>query len=489
MSEILVDQKTTVSGGASVAGAPVGIAHFLTAYEKLQKERPGVFASESGGELSWLGAARKRDFARWSVEGLPTRRNEKWMYTNVSELGKHEISFAAHAGAARPFGRANLVALRAPVTESSAEIVFVNGIYSAPLSFLPDEAGVTVTVLSELLAECVNEGWSSERKARFAQFRKEVEASDADRETVFSAMNTSFMHEGVLVSVAPGIKVLKPIVLAYYIDLDAPGLVVTSPRIFVHLEKNADASVLEVYQGADGQKYFSNAVTDLRVEDVAQLSHCKVQVEGDAAYHIGTTRIREGRDSFCETYQFSFGAKLSRQELHIGLEGQGAQVALDGLYMISDKQHVDNHTRVDHLVPNTESAQLYKGILDAEAHAVFNGFVRIHPDAQKSNANQLNNNLMLSPKAQVDTKPELEIDADDVKAAHGATIGRIDPEHVFYLETRAIPKEQAVRLLARGFAQDVVFRIRNQSLRNRIHEIVDSRFDRLQMDAVLKEIL
>ena len=465
-----------------------GLSHFVSAYQRLQNERPGIFASESGGELDWLKKARERDFARWSVEGLPTRRNEKWMYTNVSALGQDEVTFAANAGAARPIGRANLVALSAPVTESSAEIVFVNGIYSAPLSFLPDEAGVTVTVLTELLAECVNEGWSAERKGRFERFRKEVESSDADRETVFSAMNTSFIHEGVLISVAAGIKVLKPIVLAYYVDLAAPGLVVTSPRIFVHLEKQAEAAILEVYQGADAQKYFTNAVTDLRVEEAAILNHCKVQVEGDAAYHIGTTRIYQARNSFCETFQFSFGAKLSRQDLHIGLDGQGAEAALDGLYMIGGKQHTDNHTRVDHSVPNTQSSQLYKGILDGESRAVFNGFVRIHPDAQKSNANQLNNNLMLSPKAEVDTKPELEIDADDVKAAHGATIGRIDPEHVFYLETRAIPKAQAVRLLARGFAQDVVFRIRNESLRNRIHALVDARFDRLQMDAILKEI-
>ena len=477
MSEITSETKKANSFSAST---------FEAAYNRLLKERPGILASEMGGELDWLREARERDFGRWCAQGLPTKRNEKWSYTNVAPLAEAEIVPAPEVSALP--ARGSLVALKG---ESEADIVFVNGHYAPELSKLKRENGVSVVVLSKLFEECVNDGWTKERIDHFSNFRKHVETSDADRETVFAAMNTSFMQDGVLVSVEKNIRLTKPIVVAYVSTLRANGsakaLPMVSPRVFVHLAQNAEAALLEVYEGSGDHASFTNAVSDVRLEEGARLSYCKVQLEGENSFHIGTTRIHQKSSSFSEAFQFSFGAKLSRQDLHISLEGQGAEAALDGLYMVSGKQHVDNHTAVEHVVPNTSSSQVYKGILDGEARAVFNGFVRIHKDAQKSNAAQLNNNLMLSLKSEVDTKPELEIDADDVKAAHGATIGRIDPEHVFYLETRAIPRVEAVRLLARGFAQDVVFRIRNESLRHRIGQIVDARFD--QMHVAEKESL
>ena len=476
MSEITVAPKKTV---AKMPVKPLAFAavQFQQAYNQLLKTRPGILASEAGGELEWLKNARERDFGRWGTEGLPTKRNEKWMYTNVAPIAESTIAIPVD----KPVlpCRESLVSLKGV---SHSDIVFVNGHYVPELSKIDQEDGVSVVILSELFDECVNEGWSAERKKRFANFRKHVETSDVDRETVFAAMNTSFMQDGILIHIEAETKVSKPIVVAFVSNATSENLTMISPRVFVHLEKGAEASLLEVYEGGSDQRYFSNAVSDLRLEDESRLSYCKVQMESQNAYHIGTTRIHQGVSSFCESFQFSFGAKLSRQDLHISLEGENAETSLDGLYMVGGKQHVDNHTAVEHAVPHTTSSQIYKGIVDGEAKAVFNGYVGIHRDAQKSNSSQLNNNLMMSAKAEVDTKPELEIDADDVKAAHGATIGRIDPDHVFYLQTRAIPKAEAVRLLARGFAQDVVFRIRNASLRTRLHELVDSRFDQLKID-------
>lgn len=477
MSELNLTPKVELPARALSFGA----TQFRVAYEELLKRRPGILASEMGGELEWLKDARERDFGRWCTEGLPTKRNEKWQYTNVAPIAESAITL--------PVSNATTLKPVMAGAGFAAEIVFVNGRYSPSLSKRLNESGVSVVVLSELFEECVENGWSSERKAKFASFRKHVESSDADRETVFAAMNTSFMEDGILVHVGRGTKVSGPVLLSFLSDTTAPELTMISPRVFIHLEENSQASFLETFEGQDGQRYFANTVSDIRVDQNARLSYAKVQLESADAFHIGTTRIHQARSSFAETFQFSFGAKLSREDLHISLEGEGAESQLDGLYMVRGRQHVDNHTAVEHLVPNTTSSQVYKGVLDEQSRAVFNGFVRIYKDAQKSNASQLNNNLMMSAKAEVDTKPELEIDADDVKAAHGATIGRIDPEHVFYLQTRSIPRDEAIRLLALGFAQDIAFRIQDPLLCGCLRKLVDDRFAALKIDAKKESLI
>ena len=334
----------------------------------------------------------------------------------------------------------------------------------------------------------MNEGWTEERRAKFEYFRKHIETSEAVRENVFAAINTSFMQDGVLVYVKPGKVVRKPILVSYLADSAIPAggashdLAMIAPRVFAHLDRGAEAAIVEHYTGLDGHRYFTNAVSDLRLEPGARLSYCKIQMEGADGINIGTTRIKQARDAWSESFQFTFGGKLSRQDLHVTLDGENAEAIFDGLYMVKGKQHVDHFTSVDHAVPHTQSEQVYKGILADEARAVFNGRVHIHPDAQKSNASQLNNNLMLSRRAEVDTKPELDIEADDVKAAHGATIGRIDPEQIFYFQTRSVPKSEAIRMLARGYAHDVVFRIKNDEIRKALGRIVDQRFDEMKVE-------
>ena len=436
-----------------------GLASLVEAYQNLSSDRPGIVASESGGELEWLHTARSRDAVRWQKEGLPTRRLERWKYTSLAHLNDSKISLATSE---TDLSQARvLLNLRPEIGLTEAEIVFFNGNLLLELSKIP--AGSCISVLSEILDDCVENGWANERLAKFADFRTHVETSDADRETVFAAMNTSFMQDAVLIHVPAGKVLAQPIVVTYLssgakTDLDLP---MSCPRVFAHLERGAEASLMEFYVGAAGTTYFANAVSDLRLEENARLSYCKLQLEGDQATHIGTTRIRQKRDSFSESYQFTLGGRLSREDLHISLLGENASAVLDGLYLGRNNQHCDHYTAVEHVVPHTQSDQLYKGVLDGSARAVFNGFVRIHPKAQKSAAGQSNKNLLLSSKAEVDTRPELEIDADDVKAAHGATIGRLDPEHEFYLEARGISKAEAQRMLALGFAQDVALRIQN----------------------------
>ncbi len=451
--------------------ASQGLASIAEAYETLLSERPGILASESGGELSWLRKARERDANRWQAEGLPTRQSERWKYTSLQAIETAHWVTPAHDG---------LQTAAADLKGSfSGEIVIFNGRLVPQMSRLPKIDGLRVTDLSQILQECIEKGWTPERRERFAAFREHIETSDADRETVFAAMNTSFMQDAVLIHADRDVVLKEPLLIRH---LSASGSLTGGakaficPRVFIHVASGAELAVIEYFTGAKDGGYLVNTVSDLRVEEGARLSHCRIQSDTAEGLHFGATRLHQMRGSFTESFQFSFGAALARQDLHVSLEGEGAEAHFDGLYLASGKQHVDNYTLVEHLVPNTVSDQMYKGILDGEARAVFNGHVRIHRDAQKSNAAQVNRNLVLSRKAEVDTRPELEIEADDVKASHGATIGQIDPEHVLYLQTRAIPKVRAIQMLSRGFAQEVVFRIKNEQMRKTMYGMVDRRF-------------
>jgi Fe-S cluster assembly protein SufD len=458
-----------------------GLSSIAKAYEELLAKRPGMLASESGGELSWLKTARDRDALRWTTEGLPSRKSERWHYTSLAQVDNAQIVLADSQSlkTKEHFHILNI--------KPYAEIVFLNGHFSRELSRLPsvsdgEAAHCSISVLSELFEECVNNGWSAERKHQLAAFQSHLEASDADRETIFAAMNTSFMQDAVLIHVHAGARIEPPVVVQFLSSAAQTALTLpmTSPRVFAHLDAQTEASIVELFEGdLNSAPYLTNSVSDLRLEEGARLTHCRVQLESAKALHFGTTRIHQKRASFAETFQFSFGAKLARQDLHVSLEGEGAEAVLDGLYQVSGSQHTDHYTLVDHVVPNTTSDQIYKGILDQESRAVFNGHVRIKRDAQKSNAGQKNHNLILSKKAEVDTKPELEIEADDVKASHGATIGQLDPEQIFYFQARGIAEAEAANLLARGFAMDIVFRIRNESVRKCLASLVEERFDLL----------
>lgn len=460
-----------------------GIAGFDAAYTQLLKVRPGVLASEGGGELAWLRQARDRDAKIWRSSGLPTRRDENWKYVSLASMQDATILFSKEFSLAQLPPREQFASL--PV-ENAVEIVFMNGHFLRSWSKMPAQSGLQIEALSEILEECVEKGWSAERLQKFAAFQHQVENADGDRETVFSAMNTSFMPDALLISVAPHIAVTDPIVIYHFTSSDGAtandkpldkSLEMAAPRIFVEVKEKAELALMEFFSGDAAHPYLNTSVSDIRVAHGARLSYCNVQLEGSEAYHIATTRIHQAKDSWVETQQLSFGGKLSRHDLHLSLEGEGAEARVDGLYLTDGQQVVDNHTSIDHLVPNTMSRQLYKGILAGQSRAVFNGRVKIAKDAQKSNSSQLNNNLMLSSKAEVDTKPELAIFADDVKAAHGATIGQMDPEHLFYLQSRAIGKDQAMLILARGFALEVVYRIQNNEMREQLLKLVTREMD------------
>lgn len=480
----------SLNPNSNVPDSSCGIGSIAAAYHQLLTERRGSLASEAGGELQWLAEARERAFKRWREEGLPTRKSEEWKYTSVSAIAEARVSLPLPAKKAE----LDLSQGLPPFVDAEAEFVFLDGVFMPGLSRRSSTKGLSIEVLSEVVAECVESGWNSERRQRIAGFRAHLESSDADRETVFAAINTSFMQDVALIHVEANVAVKKPVVITHLATCKKhePGLShlpMLSPRLFASVDRRAEVTVLERFCAQGEGRYLTNSVSDLRVAEGGRLSYSQLQTEAETAdaFHIGTTRVRQGRDSATEAFQFSLGAGLSRQDLHVSLEGEGAETVVDGLYMVQGAQHVDNHTVIEHVVANTASEQIYKGVLADQARAVFNGKIHIHPGAQKSNAAQLNNNLVLSPKAEVDTKPELEIYADDVKASHGATIGQIDPDHVFYLESRAIAHDEAVKLLARGYAMDVVYRLKAANLHRILAAAVDAKFEAMHVAELARE--
>jgi Fe-S cluster assembly protein SufD len=328
------------------------------------------------------------------------------------------------------------------------QIVFVNGRLAPEISvpgLLPD--GVFVGRLAEALeqdAECVHAFLG-----RHATFEDHA----------FTALNTAQFKDGAFVYVPGGMSLQEPIHLVY-VTVPQAEPAVTLPRSLIVLQRGSSATIVESYAGLEGGSYFTNAVTEIVQMDGSILEHIKLQREASGAFHVARTEVHQDRDSHLRSISISLGGLLVRNDLAAMLDGPGAGCSLDGLYLAGGRQHVDNHTRIDHARPHCTSQELYKGILAGRASAVFNGEVLVQKNAQKTDSQQTNKNLLLSHGALVDTKPQLEIHADDVKCTHGATIGQIDEQALFYLRSRGVDAESSRGILVYGFASEVLERIR-----------------------------
>jgi Fe-S cluster assembly protein SufD len=296
----------------------------------------------------------------------------------------------------------------------------------------------------------------------------------ADRDG-FSALNAAFAGEGTLIHVAKEMVSDTPVHLLHITDAHGAG-VMMHPRHVIVVERHAKATVIESFVGLADVRSLTNAVTEVFVEDGATLNHSRVQREAGSAYHVSTTEARQGRDSHFVQFTFQTGGQLSRSNVYTVLGGDGCGTTLNGLYMLDAHQHGDHQTRVEHVAPNCFSRELYKGLLDGSSHGVFNGKVYVHPAAQKTDGKQTNNTLLLSEKAQIDTKPQLEIFADDVKCTHGATVGRIDEMALFYLKSRGIGPVLSKQLLMYAFAADALETIENEALRQELERMTLERF-------------
>ena len=300
-----------------------------------------------------------------------------------------------------------------------------------------------------------------------------------DQGSTFTALNTAFMEDGAFIEIARDRVIDRPVHVVFY-STGGAAPAVSHPRLLVVAGEHSEASVVETYVGAAGQTYFTNTVSEFFVGHRAILNHYRVQRESLSAYHVGTQVVRTGRESVCLSHNFVLGAAIARNDVAAILGGQGGDTTLNGLYLAGGTQLVDTHTTIDHALPHNGSHELYKGILGGKGRGVFNGKIIVRQDAQKTDAKQTNKALLLSDGAQIDTKPQLEIFADDVKCTHGATVGQLDPEMLFYLQARGIDLEDARALLIRGFAGDVVNRVKFAPLRERLDEIVQMRVQEIQ---------
>ena len=422
---------------------------------------------ESAGADSpaWVERLRESAFSSFEKLGFPTVNVEEWKYTNVAAIAKAKFEPAfERREETTALDAAQLQSFTYPEAHLS-QLVFVNGFYRPELSStksLPIE--MAVIDFAEALKEEKYSGIVREQLARSADFN----------ENAFTALNTAFIASGAFLFIPEGVQVESPVHLLFLSDgRDAP--VASFPRVLIVAERGSTATVIESYAGVGEKAYFTNAVVEINLADGARLNHYKVQRESTEAFHVATTQATMGRASSFNTTTITLGARLSRHNINVVFDQEGAECWVDGLYIVGEDQHTDTHSLIDHRQPHCTSHQLYKGILDGKSRAVFNGKVFVREGAQQTDAKQTNRNLLLSNEARVDTKPQLEIFADDVKCAHGATVGQLEDEELFYLISRGLNPDIARNLLTYGFAEEVIEKIKVESIKAQLDEAVLNR--------------
>jgi Fe-S cluster assembly protein SufD len=423
--------------------------HYLADFTRVAVALPGA-------GVPWLAQLRRTALDSFAARGFPTRHDEEWKYTSVAAFERQ--AFAATVERAAD-ARAAALAASCALDGGGPVLVFHNGRHAPELSSagaLP--AGVTLASLADTLNRVPE--------------KLEPYLTDAQRNTAFGALNTAFMADGAYLHLGRGVALDAPVHLLF---IATGGGGAHHARNVIVAEDGAQATVIEHYAGIDGAAYFTNVVTDVFAAGNAQVAHYKLQQEADSAFHVADIHAAQQRDSRFESHSFSLGAALARNDIGAVFDAPGCEAVLNGLYLAGGQQHVDHHTRIDHRTPHGTSREYYRGVLDGQAHAVFNGKVIVRPGAQKTNASQTNHNLLLSREAEIDTKPELEIYADDVKCNHGATVGQLDEAQLFYLRSRGIDAAVARSLLVHAFAHDVIERIRVASLRTRLEQILLTR--------------
>ena len=378
-----------------------------------------LFMNQAPAAEPWIQELRDRAFARFGELGFPTTHNEEWRFTNVAAIARTTFTpVAADAFLAYP--------------------------------------------------ESVKELKPSAAEAHLAKHA-------AFDHNPFVALNTAFLGSVTVLEIPRGVVVETPIVITYEVP-ERPDLgtkLASHPRTLILVGEGAQCTIVETYKGTGA--YFTNAVTEIVVGDRAVVDHYKLQQESLSAFHIATLQTTIGQSAAFASHSISLGGALVRNDANATLS-EGSDATLNGLYIVNGTQHIDNHTIIDHAMPHGTSHELYKGILDGKAHAVFNGKIIVRKDAQKTDSKQTNKNLVLSDDSVVDTKPELQIFADDVRCTHGATIGQLDAESLFYLQSRGIGKSEARSLLTFAFAQDVIDRIKVQSLRDSLEKMLFEKF-------------
>jgi Fe-S cluster assembly protein SufD len=404
----------------------------------------------ASGSPAWLKEIRANAWSRFAQLGIPTVRHEEWKYFNLAALSAGKFRLA------EDHQFSDEQELEAHLAAEDLNIVFINGVFSEKFSNISQlPKGVVISPLAAAVEKNADD---------MRSFYKKTTVNDPEP---FVSLNTALHQDGVFIGIAEKTVVEKVI---HILNISSGDIHDTAifPRTFISVGKSAQVSILESFAGLSEDKYFINPVTDIHLAENSVLNYHKAQIENAKAIHIGAMRIWQEANSQLEAFTMAAGAQMARNNISVLSQGEGTDSIVDGLYVLSDTQVVDNHTLIDHQQPNCTSHQLYKGILNDASHAVFNGKIFVQPIAQKTNSYQLNKHLVLGKQARVDTKPQLEIGADDVKCTHGATIGQLNEDELFYLQTRCIGRDDAVRMLSRGFVDDILDKLRNQTVRQKL---------------------
>ena len=421
------------------------VSHYLAEFDRIRD----TLASP------WPAQRRASALEFLKQHGFPTRRTEQWKYTDVSPITRRKFTLEKSVPA--DIEESIIDSLRFSRLDCH-ELVFINGNFSAALS--RNEQLPPGTIAQSLRSH------GGGIAALLERYFGNEEIGHA-----FTALNSAFVNDGVLIHVPDSTEVSRPIHVIHLAGRSGEALM-SHPRNLIALGRQAGASIIETYAGSPDSEYFTNCHTSILAGAGARLDYYKIQQESERAYHVGNTRIRQQADSRIDCHTLSLGGKLARWDIGVELDEPGAEIRLNGLYLTNNRQHVDNHTLIEHKQPHTTSNEHYRGIMNGHSRAVFNGKVIVHEQAQKTEAHQSNANLLLSRSAEVDTKPELEIYADDVKCSHGATVGRLDENMLFYLRSRALDEHTARSLLTYAFADEIIRDIKFPEIRERLEHSI-----------------
>ncbi len=411
-------------------------------------------------ENDWFSKQRQSAFDIFQESGFPNTRVEDWKYTDVKPIAKNTFSNITESNVASDNNEIDEILIK---DLDCVNLVFINGAYSEKYS---DIKNISSKIVIKSMADALINDESLLKKHLTKHINQELNS--------FTALNTAFIQDGAYINISANTNIDKPINITY-ISRDSNHPFVTHPRNLIVMGENSNATIIENYVGSGKVNYFTNSVTETVLLQGAVLKHYKIQQEGSSAFHIASLNTSQSKDSRFESHLVSIGGALVRNNINASLNEEGAEIIMNGLYMTEDVQHVDNHTRVDHLKPHTQSHQNYRGVLNGKSRGVFNGKVVVHPQAQKIEAYQNNANLLLSDDAEIDTKPELEIYADDVKCTHGATVGQLDDDMLFYLRSRAVDEKTARSLLTYAFADEVISEINIKEIQNKLERLIIGR--------------
>lgn len=427
---------------------------FLAEFSGRSRELPG-------DHLPWLRRKRQDAMTLFLQRGLPTVADEEWRQTPLTSLAQTRF-----LPASRPVQWDESLKDLSTLKECPWRLVFVDGFFAPRLSCLsPTPAGAFIGSMADALQsqpERLRRYWDENRDARGA----------------LGLLNDALFTDGAYIHL-PRRTALEGSIHLLFVSTSSPSPVAAHTRVLIAAEDGAEADIIEEYASPAEGVYWNNAAVEIRAGEAARIGHCKIQRESASAFHTALLEVHQGRDSRYAGHSISWGGGLTRNDVRVGLEAEGSECELNGLYLAGGRQHVDNRTFIDHARPHGTSRELYKGVLDGSARAVFNGTVQIRADAQKSSASVYNKNLILSDAGLVHTKPEFRISANDVVAKHGATIGRLSQDALFYLVSRGLSSEESRRILVYAFAREMTDRLASVVLREALASSLAARLPSL----------